>query len=172
MLPDAIDGAQVLAQMRPALLRFFQRRCDERSEAEDLVQEVMVRALAHSRWSSDEQARAYVFRAAMNLWRDRKRRRLAREAVVVGWADRAVLQVGEEITVERVLIGRDQLRQVLDALMELNPRTRDIFILRRVENMKFGDIAAAFGITVSAVEKHMIKALACIAQRMQDHEND
>ena len=52
------------------------------------------------------------------------------------------------------------LSLAFDALPELGERTRDIFILARLENMQHREIAAMYGISVSAVEKSMLKAMA------------
>ena len=38
-------------------------------------------------------------------------------------------------------------------------RTRDIFVLHRFENISYGEIAMRMNISVSAVEKHIMKAL-------------
>ena len=59
---------------------------------------------------------------------------------------------------ERVLLSQESLAEVLNALDELGERTRDIFMMYRLERMKHRDIAALYGITVSAVEKHIAKA--------------
>ena len=48
----------------------------------------------------------------------------------------------------------------------LSERTRDIFILARIEHMHQRDIAKLFGISVSAVEKHVMKALSQIGKRL------
>jgi len=66
---------------------------------------------------------------------------------------------------ERVLVGRQTIRDVLDALAELGERTRDIFILARLENVQHREIAAMYGISVSAVEKAMMKAMAHLGAR-------
>ena len=66
---------------------------------------------------------------------------------------------------ERVLEGYESLTEVLAALDELSRRTRDIFILFRLENMKQKDIAALYGTTQKAVEKHVLKAVMHLAQR-------
>ena len=52
------------------------------------------------------------------------------------------------------------------ALEELPERTRDIFLMRRYEGLAYGDIAERLGISVSAIEKHVAKAVAYIARRM------
>lgn len=44
------------------------------------------------------------------------------------------------------------------ALDSLGPRTREIFLLHRLDGLKYREIAAQLDITVSAVEKHIAKA--------------
>lgn len=170
-MPEAIpddavnEGPAVVAQLRPALITYFQRRCGDIAEAEDLAQDVIVRALSHARWTSVEQAKSYIFTIALNCWRDRGRRRLSRTSVV-DWNEDLVQDVAVESSPELVLANQQQLAKIAAALGELAERTRDIFVLRRLENMKHSQIADLFGISVSAVEKHFSKALAHLARRM------
>jgi DNA-directed RNA polymerase specialized sigma24 family protein len=41
-----------------------------------------------------------------------------------------------------------------------------VFVLRRIEAMRLGDIAARLGISVSAVEKHMQRAVTHLMRRI------
>jgi RNA polymerase sigma-70 factor (ECF subfamily) len=176
MLPEVstvaqpLDTAALVAQMRPALVRFFRRRCGKLSEAEDLAQETILRGLGAASWSSTEQAKGYIFRTAINLWRDRQRRLRVQDDAEVAWEDRNTLEVSEEIAPERVLLSEEELRRVQAALLELNERTRDVFMLHRLEKLKYAAIAKTLGISVSAVEKHMSKALAHLTRRIDDHD--
>lgn len=52
---------------------------------------------------------------------------------------------------ERLLLGREMLARATAVLLELPERTRVIFVLRRLEGMRYLDIAARLGISVSAV---------------------
>jgi RNA polymerase sigma factor (sigma-70 family) len=56
------------------------------------------------------------------------------------------------------LAARERLQKVLAALESLGPRTREIFLLHRLDGLKYREIASQLGITVSAVEKHIAKA--------------
>jgi RNA polymerase sigma-70 factor (ECF subfamily) len=159
------DHAALLAQLRPALVRFFRRRSGSRTEAEDLAQDVMVRALSHADWTSHEEARGYIFRIAINLWRDRQRHQLVKGGTELHWNDDVALGVTEEIPLERVLTGEEELQRVHAALLELSARTRDVFMLIRFEQMKYSAVAEMLGISVSAVDKHVAKALAHLALR-------
>lgn len=165
-----IDGATgVVARMRPLLLQYFRRRCRDAVEAEDLAQDVLVRVLCHVHWRSEEEVRAYIFRAAENRWRDRGRRRLTR-GETVEWNDDSLDGKSEEITPECVLLAQEEVRQVERALGELSERTRDVLILFKLEQMKIADIATMLGISVSAVNKHLAKALEHLAIRRAERE--
>jgi len=167
---DFGDQAALIVRLRPALVAFFRRRCRDPAEAEDLAQDVMLRALTHARWLSAEQARSYIFRIALNCWRDRGRRMLT-HGIVVDWNDEIALGVAEGNSPERVLSGKQELECIVTALRELSQRTRDIFVLCRLEKMKHAQIARLMGISVSAVGQHLAKALAHLAQRTAPDEH-
>jgi RNA polymerase sigma factor (sigma-70 family) len=161
----SLNSTVLMAQMRPALVKYFRRRCGSAAEAEDLAHDVLSRALSHCGWTSIEQAKGYIFRAAVNRWRDRNRRVLS-HGDSIDWDDTAYYAEDEEPTPERVLEIEEQLHDVIRTLSKLNERTRDVFILIRVEKMKQKDIAEMFGISVSAVEKHLAKALDHLARSL------
>ncbi len=164
--PRCVDAAALIVPLRPALIAFFLRRCGDPAEAEDLAQDVILRALTHSQWASAEQARSYIFRIAINCWRDRGRRKLTHGTVVD--CSEQTPGLAEEKSPERVLSGRQELERIVSALRELGQRTREIFVLYRLENMKQADIAQLMGISVSAVGQHLARALAHLARRMDN----
>lgn len=156
--------ALIVAEMRPALVKYFTRKCRNTAEAEDLAQDVLVRALRHAQWESVDQARGYIFRAAVNRWRDRGRMMLTR-GVTVEWDGAGVQESNEENNPEHVLIVEQELNRVAVALQELDERTQDVLMLIRLEHMKYAEVAEMLGISVSTVEKELVKGLAHLARR-------
>lgn len=156
---------------RAPLMAFFLRRLSDRAEAEDLVQEVFVRMVARGASDDIRSADAFVFAIAGNLLRDRARLRTTRSASahepLDPAADSGDDNLVEHSTPDRVLLGRERLSLVQRALTELPERTRNIFVLYRMENMRRRDIAMLYGITVSAVEKHIAKALDHLMARLE-----
>lgn len=151
-------------QFRPALIAFFVRRIGNHAEAEDLTQEVFARLMATPAGRM-ENVGAYIFQIATNLLRDRGRREKVRSEYRFG------VLAGEGGGIEpidpgRVLAGREELGRVAGVLRELPERTRSIFILYRIESMKKRDIASSYGISVSAVDKHLMKAMALVLDRL------
>lgn len=153
-----VNDARFAADMRPALVQYFRRRCGNAEEAEDLAQDVLLSMVGRPQWESPEHASGYVFRAAANRWMDRQRR-AAVHGVAVEWEQEAAHGLHEEITPERVFSQKQQLDSVASALDALPERTRDIFMLVRLEHMRQRDVAQMLGISVSAVEKHLVRAM-------------
>ena len=156
------------ARFRRPLMSFFLRRASSHSEAEDLTQQVFLRILASGQEQIDN-PEAFVFTVAANLLRDRARKsgRIGHSGDVLdpNLISEIVTGLVEDRTAERVLLGRESLADVWRALDELGERTRDIFILFRLENMKQSTIAELYGIGVSTVEKSVMKATLHLALR-------
>lgn len=151
-----LEFAQLSRRFRPALMAFFLRRLRNHAEAEDLTQEVFVR-LATAGREPIQSVEAYIFRIAANILSDRIRREKVR-------ADyRAAIRADDRVGVDpldpsRVADGREEIAAVIGALKTLPERTRTTFLLYRMENMDKHAIADSFGISASAVDKHLIRA--------------
>jgi RNA polymerase sigma factor (sigma-70 family) len=169
-LTKPVDTVSLMTSVRPALVRFFQRRCKNLSQAEDLAQDVIVRTLGRAEWESVDQAQGYLFRTAANLWRDQIRHHRAKGGAELSWDEDIVNTASAGVPLERALLSEEALQRVHAALLQLNERTRDIFILSRLEQMKYSEIATMLAVSVSAVEKHMIKALAHLERQFDDDE--
>ena len=55
----------------------------------------------------------------------------------------------------------------MEAIDALPARTRDVFVLHRFEEMSGTRIAVALGLSVSAVEKHIMRALQNLHARLK-----
>lgn len=165
--PDGADARlEAIAQRFSGPLRsFFRKRMRDPQDVEDLVQEVFVRIAGRSGAAQMDCPEAYVFQTAANLLRDRARRHATHARGNQMLADRAEDFV-EEISPERVLLGKRRLAEFRKALAELPERTRAIFLLHRFEEFKYAEIAARLGISTSSVEKHMMEAIRHIVHRM------
>ncbi len=158
------------ARFRASLLAYFMRRTGSAQEAEDLTQETFVRLIGSHSFEMADEAQAFVFRVASNLLRDRGRsqirmRRFATVPLDAPSGEKFEPRLVEDINPERVLIAKENLVEVLACLDELGERTKNIFILFRLEGMKQKDIAAYYGIGLSTVEKHVMAAALRLAKR-------
>jgi RNA polymerase sigma-70 factor (ECF subfamily) len=155
--------------VRRWLTGFFRRRVREGDDVEDLVQDVFARIVARDSTTSVGNLAGYVLRTATNVLTDRARRRASRSAHlhVILDTDR---HGDDDFDPERILSGKEDLHAATAALLSLPERTRTIFILRRLEGCSLGEIANQLGISVSAVEKHMMRAIQHLGAEMEKRD--
>jgi len=149
----------------PALLRFLTAR-GAGAEADDLLQELWIKV---STASSGPIANplAYLYRMADNLMLDRRRetqRRLRRDDAWSDMSAGAVAGVSDQPSAERVMIARERMAQVDRILDALGDRTAAIFRSHRIDGVSQRAVAAAMGISLSAVEKHLQKAYRALVE--------
>ena len=164
-----IELSASIERMRGPLMAFFVRRIGNISDAEDLTQEALIRATRRFDADRYDTIDGYVFQIAANLIRDRARRAKVRET------HHETVKYREELRVvsspEDVLEVDMQLESLERALNALPERTRQVFLLRRLDNMSYKDMSDRFGISVSALEKHMTRAIARIAEKFQEYND-
>ncbi len=148
---------------REAVRRYFLKRVGHAAEAEDLTQDLMLRLAAKADLDRIENTESFLFTMAANLLRDRSRRR-GTAARMLAEMETSRAENFEVLSPERVLAGREALQNLLKAQGQLEPRVRNVFILHRLEGMKYADIARLYGLSVSSIEKDIIKALAHLAR--------
>ncbi|QNA86756.1 sigma-70 family RNA polymerase sigma factor [Sphingomonas sp. So64.6b] len=166
--PDRDSAAALLSRrFRPALMAFFMRRIYNHAEAEDLTHEVLMRVTERGASLDESRPDGYIFQIATNLLRDRARRARVRTTYQLGLGANEADRI-EELDPERVLQARQSLASVVAALKELPERTRTIFILFRLENMKHREIADMLGISIRTVEQHVSRASVSLRARLDE----
>jgi RNA polymerase sigma-70 factor (ECF subfamily) len=160
-----VDDVQFSRRWRPALMSFFLRRIHNYAESEDLTQEVFTRLLSTD-IALAQAPDAYVFQVAANLLADRGRRLKVRAE----YREIALQLDGhgvEPLDPHHILAGRMAMATFASGLEALPERTRVFFTLYRVESMSLDAIAESYGISKSAVKKHVTKAMAHLMARMR-----
>lgn len=144
----------VFLENRMTLLRFLRAR-GAGDAAEDCLQEVWIKASSGASGPIAEPL-AYLYRTASNVMLDRRRAELRATRRDTAWSE-----AGDDIAPaesEARLIARERLAAVESVLTALGDRTNAIFRRYRLDGASQRDIAAEFGISLSAVEKHLQKA--------------
>jgi RNA polymerase sigma factor (sigma-70 family) len=116
-----------------------------------------------------ESPRGYLFRTAINLARDTKRQRRRQGDMSNGGDSPNAEDIPSEApTAYQVLKGEQELEIIRQAIAELNPTCRQVFILHRFGNATYGQIAERLGVSVSMIEKHVSAALAHLKSRLDN----
>ena len=157
---------------RGILRRFLAARRATPDEAEDVLQDLFVK-LETQIIGPIAEPLPYLCRMADNLLVDRRRSAAARSVREEAWME---TQFGSEVddrpSAERLLISRETLAMMSDALAQLPERTIIIFRRFRIEGVPQREIAAELGISVSAVEKHLHKAYRAIVEAQANLDGD
>jgi RNA polymerase sigma factor (sigma-70 family) len=158
-------------QRRADLVRFFTVRLRSATAAEDLVQDIYVRLSGLEVSGEIQSPMAYLYRLGSNLMLDRlrgERRTAHRDGA---WLDSQTTRVGiheisAEPSAEAAVAARQRLAHLTEALAELSPQTQRVFRMHKFEGLSHPEVAAALGISRSAVEKHMMAALKHLLARL------
>lgn len=151
---------QVLSADRAKVLRFLKARLVDENEAEDCLQDLWIKLRSLEPGPISDPL-PYLLTLARNLALDRLRSaqyRGRREGAWLAAQSRSAQGVDEAPLPDQVLIGRERLRAVQDVLDRLPDRTVTIIRMYRLEGRPQKEIAQEFGISLSAVEKHLQRA--------------
>jgi len=151
----------IFRRYRRPLLAFFRRRIGG-EECDDLAQEVLLRLARRGAGDEIRAIEPYVFQTANNVLTDHFRSRAARaHDLTESYAEEQ--HAPADFSPERVLLGKEEVGRLRDAIEALPERARQALILFRFEGMKQAEIARHMGISVSAVEKHIKLGMMRIA---------
>lgn len=161
-----VDLAQLFNCHAQDVRRFLVSRVACDATAADLTQETFLRLSQLPDLGAIDNCRAYLFRIATNLATDHLRA-LSRRRPAIPENDECLLAHPDHAsTPEAALLAKEELASVLQALHELSPLCRQIFVLNRFEGLPHRDIADQLGICVSTVEKNIARALNHCRRRL------
>lgn len=144
---------------------FSRLRCSE--DAADVVQDAFVRVLMLGDDYEIQHPRGLLYRTALNLTVDRLRSRSAQPDCTADFALAEDL-AAEDPDPESVLDMQQRLQILQEAIAELPPKCRTVFMMHKFENLSYTEISASLGISRNMVEKHIIKALAYCRKRLDE----
>ena len=138
------------------LRSWLNRRIGCRESAGDLSHDVFVRLLGRSDAAQIQDPRAYLARMAHGLVIDRYRRQRVEAACL-----EALASVPEDLmpSAEDQLLMIEALARIDALLDKLKPRTRQIFLMARLESLGYDEIARQLDISRSTVQKELALAL-------------
>jgi RNA polymerase sigma factor (sigma-70 family) len=158
---------QAYARHESSLKRFI--RCFLRNppDVDDIAQEAFLRAYAAERNQPIEQPKSFLFRIAKHVALSQLSRK-ARQITdyIEDSDDSAVIQT--ESSAEDELSAQQILGLHCEAVAELAPQCRQVYLLRKVHGLSHKEIAAHLGIAISTVEKHLIKGVEQCGRFVQE----
>jgi len=155
----------VVRERRPALVGYAYLMTGSRSEAEDLVQDAIVRTFARGRAkNSVVQAEAYIKRAIANEAINRARHRM-----VVEQRQPLVATPHSQPGHESHVSGQADLEAALEVL---SPRERAVTVLKYVDDLTIASIAAVLKLSEGTVKRYLSNATVKLRERLGDDAVD
>lgn len=167
---EKLDLKRLMAafvKMRPRLEAAALARVRSAATAEDLVQDTWVKLEKARTAAAIDNPAGFVAQVARNTVSDhlrKERRRSEIDSEVSGLLWEGI----DEVSPERMVIGRENLDAVRAALDELPEKTRRIFLMNRIDGIPHRRIAEQMGITDEAVYYHVRRALERLARLRDD----
>ncbi len=147
---DALAGREMVRRLSPILFGYATRVLQDRAEAEDVVQETMLRLwkIAPDWRQGEAKVSTWAYRVTANLCTDRLRKRRGSQINIDDVAEpKADLASAVEAMTD---VARSEA--LTEALNTLPDRQRQAVILRHLEGVSNPDIAKIMDIGVEAVE--------------------
>lgn len=122
--------------------------------AEDIAQECFLKIWENRAKINPETAKSYLYTIATNL----SINHIKKQSVVYKFLNRK-FKTTESETPLYVLEEKEFDDQLQNALNSLPEKQRVVFLMNRIDDLKYTEIAERLGISVKAVEKRMTQAL-------------
>lgn len=153
----------LLVEEIPALRRYARALCGNESEADDLVQESLLRAVSRRRlWISHRGMRPWLFTILHNLFVNSVRR----------GARSPLVEMPERFGETAAAAGEDPgelctLSDFEQALRRLSPEQREVLVLVGVEQMSYRQVARIAGVPVGTVMSRLSRARSQLREGLE-----
>ncbi|MBQ7849769.1 MAG: RNA polymerase sigma factor [Clostridia bacterium] len=148
---DKKQAAGFLHERMKPVYGYCLRRCATAQDAEDLAQEILLRAfdaLLHRKAADPERYLWTIARNALaNHYRERTRSTIGVPAEAVDGSD-----------LQAELLARDELRRLYQELSRLSRQQREIVVMHYFHGMKSAEVAAALNLPTGTVKWHLFEA--------------
>jgi len=160
-----------LAGIERRAFRIAEMALRDRAEAEDAVQDAMIRLVRSYGGRPETEWRPLFYRILKNRITDLQRKRKVRSVVQAWWsggsADDAAPDPVESAvdpagSPDQELEGRELLARIEEVLATLSGRQREAFLLRNFEGLDVAETAVAMGCSEGSVKTHYFRAVQAL----------
>jgi RNA polymerase sigma-70 factor (ECF subfamily) len=150
---DVEQYAVLVRRYRDRFARFAAHMLGSVDAAEDAVQDTLIRAYEQLRSCRDpDKFAGWFFLILRN--RCLAERRRTKHSVTLG----EVMEQADPRRVDRAVESQEERRLLADAVAELTPEQREVFLLKHMEGWSYQEIAAYTGLPVDSLKMRMHRA--------------
>ncbi len=136
------------------LKHFLYFKTGDIAKSEDLLQDTFLKLWSNCSKVDYDNVKGFLYTVANNLFLN------ARKHEAVKWKhQKALAKESTNETPQFLLEEKEYLVKIETAIASLPEKQKEVFLMSRIEKMKYKDIAETLNISVKAVEKRMHLAL-------------
>jgi RNA polymerase sigma-70 factor (ECF subfamily) len=159
------SAVSVFMRNRPKLLMWAKRFLRNTADVEDVVQETFVRSYQHIIENEVENPKAYLYTTAKNLAIKRNELAVNRLSDTLEELELDTF-VELENSVEQEAAGKEEMAFLCEAIRELPPQARKVFVLKKIYGFSHREIAQQLELSENTVHRHLAKGVARCTQYM------
>lgn len=141
-------------------------KCGEKAASLDYVQDAFQKIWENCSKIDFNKAKTYLFTTINNLFLNVVRHK----KVVMSYAKEAPYQEKTNITPEYILEEEEFKQKLMAVIADLSPEQREVFLLNRIEEKKYREIAEMLDISQKTVEKRMSAALKILRKKISSEK--
>ena len=141
--------------------RFLFFKTQDVDTAEDILQDTFVKLWDNCNNVDYNKVKSYLYSIAKNMFLNR----IKHQKVVLKYNEQHKKHDTNE-SPEFVMLEKEFMEKLEKTIASLPEKQREVFLLNRIENKKYKDIAEMLNISVKAVEKRMHLALVVMREKI------
>ncbi len=155
-----------------SILNLAYRMTGNAADAEELTQETFLQAYVRlGEFRLGARFHPWIYTIALNLCRSHLRRRrltMWLTPAATAESDHPVREPrGGEPDPEQELLAREAERCLQEAVQELPPKYREVFVLRQAQGLSYEEIAGLLGLPLGTVEARLFRARRRLLKSLQ-----
>lgn len=152
----------IFEQYYTPIKNFLYYKCGDVDQSEDLAQDVFIKLWDKRDEVQLDTVKSYLYAIAGNMLLNKIRH----DKVVVNFAERNKNQQNEH-SPEFQLEEKEFKEELEKVISQIPEKQREVFLMNRIEELTYKEIAARLEISVKAVEKRMHGALSNLREHIK-----
>lgn len=170
MSQDDITNAYI--SMKSRLFMLVGRIIKRPSEVEDILQDAYIRTFSASKIKDIKSPEAFLTQTARNLALNQiKLSRVKYTSSIEDNAESTVNVASSDETVEEIIYSQDCFLQLCQAVKELPPQCRKVFVLIKIYGFTYAEVRKKLNISEKTIEKHVAKGVKKCSEYLNYKEN-
>jgi len=167
---DDIDG--LVKNYRARILRFVTYSTGDPDLAETITQDTLLKAwMGRKNFRGDCSLKTWLISIAINVTRDHLRSAKFKfwkqtRTTALDVQEMAAFLPAEGASPERHMLAKEKVKEVSQAVANLSPNQRTVFLMKFVEEMPVNEISEVLGMPMNTVRTHLHRALTAVRSQM------